>query len=39
MKINVQNVSKVFRNTRALDHVSFELNEPKIYGLLGRNGA
>ena len=39
MKIDVQQISKRFRNKWALDNVSFQLNEPKIYGLLGRNGA
>lgn len=39
MQIEVKNVTKKYRNKRALDNVSFLLQEPKIYGLLGRNGA
>ncbi|GGK03611.1 ABC transporter ATP-binding protein [Lentibacillus kapialis] len=39
MKIEVNGVSKTYKGTKALDHVSFTLPEPKIYGLLGRNGA
>lgn len=39
MKIEVKNVSKKYKDTNALDNISFTLNEPKIYGLLGRNGA
>ncbi|QKY68252.1 ABC transporter ATP-binding protein [Lentibacillus sp. CBA3610] len=39
MKIEVKNVSKNYKETKALDDVSFTLSEPKIYGLLGRNGA
>src|SRR5699024_3105530 len=39
LKINVENISKTFGKKHALDNVSFTLNEHKIYGLLGRNGA
>src|SRR5699024_5957586 len=39
MRIEVKNVSKKYRKKKALHHVSFTLEEPKIYGLLGRNGA
>lgn len=39
MKIKVDNITKAYRKTKALDDVSFLLKEPKIYGLLGRNGA
>lgn len=39
MKIEVKNVTKSYQHKHALDHVSFTLEEPKIYGLLGRNGA
>lgn len=39
LKIKVENITKAYRKTKALDDVSFLLNEPKIYGLLGRNGA
>ncbi|WP_164670017.1 ABC transporter ATP-binding protein [Virgibacillus doumboii] len=39
MKIEVKNLSKKYGSTNALEDVSFTLTEPKIYGLLGRNGA
>ncbi len=38
-EIQIQNVSKRFRDTQALQNVSFRFEEGKIYGLLGRNGA
>ena len=37
--IEVQNVSKHFGSKVALDHVSLEIPEGKIFGLLGPNGA
>ena len=39
MKIEVKNITKKFGKKHALNEVSFTLTEPKIYGLLGRNGA
>lgn len=39
MKIEVEGLTKKYGKTAALDHVSFTLDESKIYGLLGRNGA
>jgi len=39
MRIDVQNVTKKFGSKIALNDISFSLEEPKIYGLLGRNGA
>ena len=39
MKIEVKNLSKKYKDKYALNNVSFTLNEPKIFGLLGRNGA
>ncbi|UJL45266.1 ABC transporter ATP-binding protein [Virgibacillus sp. NKC19-16] len=39
MKIEVNNLSKTYGEKYALNHVSFTLEENKIYGLLGRNGA
>lgn len=39
MEIKVENLTKKFKNTFALKDVSFTLQGPKIYGLLGRNGA
>ncbi len=37
--LEVKNVSKAFKDTKALDDVSIQIEENKIYGLLGRNGA
>lgn len=37
--IEVKNVSKTYKDTKALDSVNICLEENKIYGLLGRNGA
>ncbi|WP_106494584.1 ABC transporter ATP-binding protein [Lentibacillus sp. Marseille-P4043] len=39
MRIDVKSVTKKYKDTLALDTISFSLDEPKIYGLLGRNGA
>lgn len=37
--IEITDVSKSFKDTQALSHVSLSLKEHTIYGLLGRNGA
>lgn len=37
--IEINNVSKRYKNTAALDNVSLKFESGKIYGLLGRNGA
>jgi ABC-2 type transport system ATP-binding protein len=37
--ISVQNVSKKYKDSVALDNVNLSLEGGKIYGLLGRNGA
>lgn len=37
--VSVRRLSKRYPRTQALDDVSFELQEGKIYGLLGRNGS
>ncbi|MCR2794182.1 ABC transporter ATP-binding protein [Microbacterium sp. zg.Y625] len=37
--IEVQNLTKRYRETVAVDDVSFEIQKDTIYGLLGRNGA
>lgn len=39
MQIEVKNLTKRYGKKEALKNISFELNGPKIYGLLGRNGA
>lgn len=38
-EIRITNLTKKFGDTVALDNVSFTLEENKIFGLLGRNGA
>jgi len=37
--ISVKNITKKFGNTVALDNISLNFEQNKIYGLLGRNGA
>lgn len=37
--IEVDNISKSFGDTRAVNRVSFEVHQGKIFGLLGPNGA
>lgn len=37
--IQVRNLVKQYKDNRALDGVSFDIEPNKIYGLLGRNGA
>ena len=39
MGLKVENVSKHFGNKLAVDNISFEINEPGVFGLLGTNGA
>jgi len=39
MKIEVKGLTKNYGEKKALDDISFTLDGPKIYGLLGRNGA
>lgn len=39
MKIEVKQITKRYGKKEALSNLSFTLSEPKIYGLLGRNGA
>lgn len=39
MNIKVDQLSLHFENHKALEDITFEINEKKIYGLLGRNGA
>src|SRR5690625_2230333 len=39
MQLKVEHLTKTYKKTDALKNVSFTLNGPKIYGLLGRNGA
>lgn len=39
MGLFLKNVSKTFVGKRAVDNISFELNKPGVFGLLGTNGA
>lgn len=39
MKIKATHLQLTYGREKALHDMSFEINEPKIYGLLGRNGA
>lgn len=39
MSIEIKDVSKDFKNVRALNMINLTFEENKIYGLLGRNGA
>lgn len=36
--IEIKEVSKDYKDTKALDHVSVQFEDGKIYALLGRNG-
>ena len=37
--VRVTDLSKQFKNLKALDHLSFSVNEGDVYGFLGQNGA
>lgn len=37
--VEVKGLTKSYGEVKAVDNVSFRLEEGKIYGLLGRNGA
>ena len=39
MGLTLKNVSKSFAGKKAVNDISFSLNEPGVYGLLGTNGA
>ena len=39
MGLKVQNVSKTFGEKLAVDNISFEVDKPGVFGLLGTNGA
>lgn len=39
MGLILKNVSKTFVGKQAVDNISFEVNKPGVYGLLGTNGA
>lgn len=37
--VEVIGLTKVFKNIKAVDNLSFKVEEGEIYGLLGENGA
>lgn len=39
MGLKLENVSKTFGKKLAVDNISFEIDKPSVYGLLGTNGA
>lgn len=39
MKLIIENLEKKFDKKEVLKNISFEFENGKIYGLLGRNGA
>lgn len=39
MGLKVENVSKYFGEKLAVDNISFDINKPGVFGLLGTNGA
>ena len=39
MGLKLENVSKTFVGKQAVDNISFEVNKPGVFGLLGTNGA
>ncbi|SEA41948.1 ABC-type multidrug transport system, ATPase component [Flavobacterium gillisiae] len=39
MSISVQNISKSYKNIKAIDAVSFEVNPGELFGLIGPDGA
>ncbi|MBR6683775.1 MAG: ATP-binding cassette domain-containing protein, partial [Firmicutes bacterium] len=39
MGLLVENLTKTFGNKVAVDHLSFQMEEPGVFGLIGTNGA
>ena len=39
MGLSVQGVSKTFGERKAVDSISFSIDEPGVFGLIGTNGA
>lgn len=39
MALIVDNLTKIFGNKVAVDHLSFQMQEPGVFGLIGTNGA
>lgn len=39
MSISIQHISKSYKNVKALQNISFEVNEGELFGLIGPDGA
>lgn len=39
MSISISNISKSYKNVKALQNISFEVNEGELFGLIGPDGA
>ena len=39
MSITVNNISKSYKNVKALQNISFDINEGELFGLIGPDGA
>ena len=39
MALIVDNLTKIFENKVAVDHLSFQMQDPGVFGLIGTNGA
>jgi len=39
MGLKVENVSKSYGNNKVVENISFELDKPQVFGLIGTNGA
>lgn len=39
MSLKVENVKKAYSGKIAVDNISFKMDEPGVFGLLGTNGA
>lgn len=39
MSLNVNELCKAFNGKTAVDHITFEMDEPGVFGLIGTNGA
>lgn len=37
--LTVKNITKMYDKLKAVDNLSFEVNDGEIFGLLGENGA
>ncbi|MCB0374259.1 MAG: ATP-binding cassette domain-containing protein, partial [Muricauda sp.] len=39
MSLTVSNISKSYKNVKALENISFKVNEGELFGLIGPDGA